>query len=409
MDEINTSWIILSIGSVLFVGYYVRMLMNRLKIPDVTGYVILGVISGALVFRRIDGLLDSMEIVSDLALAIIAFIVGRELNKDVILKLGKPIIFIAFFEAFGAFLLVFCGLYFTGWLPLHSSLIFGAIASATAPAATVFVIHQYKSQGPLTSTILAVVGIDDAIALIIYVFAAAVAKSTFKGGGFSMSVMIFPVVTVLLSLITGAVFGYLFCLIFKNARSREQMAMGFTAIISLILGLTEYLHFSELLAIMTFSAFVTNFSPTLARRSNEVLEQYSPIFMPLFFIFAGAHLDIMRVGSVALLCLWYTLLRASGKILGSSFGALLGNAPAVVKKYIGMGLIPQIGVAVALALSVKKEFGDPTGPFGKDGAAMSALVINVLLCSTVITEIVGPIMTKFALMKSGEASSLGDG
>jgi Kef-type K+ transport system membrane component KefB len=405
MEHISTSWIILSIGSVLFVGYYVRMIMNRLKIPDVTGYVILGVVAGALVFRRVDGLLDSMGIVSDMALAIIAFIVGHELNKDVILKLGKPIIFIAFFEAFGAFLLVFCGLYFTGWLPLHSSLIFGAIASATAPAATVFVIHQYRSQGPLTSTILAVVGIDDAIALIIYVFAAAVAKSTFKGGGFSISVVARPIVTVALSLVTGFVFGYLFCKIFKNARNREQMAMGFTAVISLILGLTEYLHFSELLAIMTFSAFVTNYSPSLARRSNEVLEQYSPIFMPLFFIFAGAHLDVSMVRSVALLCLWYTFLRATGKITGSSFGAVLGKAPPVVRKYIGMGLIPQIGVAVALALSVRKEFGDPSGPFGEKGAYMSSMVINVLLCSTVITEIVGPLMTKFALMKSGEAKN----
>lgn len=395
--------ILLVLGLALFVGYFAKLLVNRFRIPDVTGYVALGVGAGFLFFQRSPGLLDSMAIISDLALAIIAFIVGHELRRDVIVTLGKAIFCIAFLEAFCAAILVFCVVYFTGLVPLHTALILGAIASATAPAATVFVIHQYKSQGPLTSTILAVVGIDDAIALIIYVFASTMAKSVFTGAKFSAMTLLTPVVSIFFSLLFGLLAGALFRWMFKNVRNRDRLGIGIAAFLMLLMGGAERLHVSELLAVMAFSAYITNSSPVLARRSGEIVESFSPVFMPLFFIFAGAHLDVSKISSVLTLCLVYTAARAAGKIGGASLGGIVGGAPSVVRKFAGLGLIPQIGVAVALALAVGREFGDPHGVYGKAGAEMASLIINLLLCSTVITESIGPLLTRFALVRSGEA------
>jgi len=406
MNEVSIGSIILMLGGTLLVGYFAKLLVNRYKIPDVTGYITLGVVAGYFIFSKRPELLESVEIVSDFALAIIAFIIGHELKKDVIKKLGRAIFFIAFFEAFAAFAIVFTVLYFFHIFPLHTSLLLGAIASATAPAATVYVIHQYKSQGPLTSTILAVVGIDDAIALIIFVFASTVAKQTFKGGGggFSISTITTPVIAVLCSFALGIIMGAIFRFLFKHVRSKDAMGMGIVAFVLLVMGIAEVTHISELLAVMVFSAFLTNTSPVLARRSGEVMDNFTSIMMPFFFIFAGAHLDITKIGAIAGVCTIYFFARAAGKIGGASLGGFLGKAPSNVRKYAGLGLIPQVGVAVALALSVKRMFGDPSGPYGEEGAKMAVLIINILLCSTIITESIGPLLTKFALKKAGETT-----
>lgn len=403
MNDFAPGTIIITLGIALFIGYFAKRLVSIFKIPDVTGYVALGVLSGFLVFGRFPGLLDSLDIISDLALAIIAFIIGHELKGEVIKQLGKPIFFIVFGEAFAAFILVFSSLYFLNVLPIHSALLLGAIASATAPAATVFVIHQYKSRGPLTSTIMAVVGIDDAIALIIYVFAANMAGNVFTGTKFSIMVLLSPLMSIFLSFCFGILAGAIFHWLFRNVRNTDKMSMGIVAFLLLAMGGAELLHISELLTVMVFSAFISNSSPILARRSGELIGNFTPILLPLFFIFAGAHLDLTKIGSIIIICIIYTLARATGKIGGATLGGIIGKAPEVVKKYIGFGLIPQIGVAVALALAVKREFGNPNGIYGQEGADMAIMIINVLLCTTIITELVGPLMTRYALIKSGEA------
>jgi Kef-type K+ transport system membrane component KefB len=366
----------------------------------------MGVLAGAFVFSRYEGLLESLEIISDFALAIIAFIIGHELKSDVIKKLGKAILFIAFFEAFGAFLVVFSVLYFFDFFPLHTALLLASIASATAPAATVYVIHQYKSEGPLTSTILAVVGVDDAIALIIYVFASTVAKQTFNGSGsasFDLSMIYTPLLSVAASGVLGIVSGLIFNYLFKNIRDRDALAMGIVGFVLLVMGTAEQVGISELLAVMVFSAFLSNTSVSLSRRSGEIIESFTAIMLPYFFIFAGAHLDVTKISAIAVVCIVYFLSRSTGKVGGAFIGGTLGKAPSVVRKFTGMGLIPQVGVAVALALAVKRTFGDPAGPYGEAGADMADEIINILLCSTIITESIGPVLTKFALKRSGEA------
>ena len=173
--------------------------------------------------------------------------------------------------------------------------------------------------------------------------------------------------------------------------------------IFLLLGLSEYFHVSELLSIMTFGALLTNLSPVIARKSENIMEFFTPIFLAIFFIMGGAHLDVTSISKIGLIGIVYFFARGTGKIGGGFIGATLGKAPENIRKYIGFTLLPQVGVALALALAINKEFTLPM--YGYKGKEVAALVINVLLFTTIITEIVGPILTKKVLIKSGDIKS----
>ena len=390
---------------VLILVYITKKIVDKIHLPAVTGYVIIGVILGASITNLISKpVLKEFSIISDIALGIIAFSIGSELNKETISKLGKSIIFIALFEGLGAFAVVTVVTYLLNPDALYRALIFGSIASATAPAATVYVIQQYKSKGPLTSTVLAVVGIDDAIALTIYVFSSMFAASILSNTHLSVLKMIFtPIFRITLSLIIGLVVGFIYYAVFRTIRIHDELSIGIAAAIFLIMSISEHLKLSELLSIMTFGAFIANTNPMLANRSQKTVEQFSPIFLPLFFMFAGARLNILLIGKIGVLGLIYTAARFAGKLGGASLGAILGGAPKVVRKYVGFSLLPQVGVAIALSLAVQKQFG--SGQYGQAGINMAIVVINLLLFTTIITEVLGPILTKTSLKKAGEINA----
>lgn len=401
--------LILSLAMAAFIAYLTKRLTGKLGIPIVTGYVIMGVFLGVSllkVFRT--ETLDRLDIISDFALGIIGFTIGSELKKEVFQKLGKSIFLIAAGESILACIVVTVCIYAIHPSKLYQALIFGAVASATAPAATVHVIRQYKSRGPLTSTILAVVGIDDAFALILFTFALAVSKSLLSAEHISfLSIFLSSGIEIALSIVLGIFTGLLFFFLFRNTRFPDDLLLGVSAFILAILGISRQFHLSGLLAAMVFGAVVTNAHTMLMNRSVKILEGISPLLLAFFFIFAGSHLDITLLPKIGLMGLVYLLGRAGGKIGGAGLGALMGKAPAVVKKYVGFSLIPQVGVAVALAIIVKKEFG--IDAYGPQGAELSSLVINILLFTTIITEIVGPLLTKMALTKAGEREALTEG
>ena len=388
------------------VAYATKQLTGRLGIPTVTGYVLMGVVFGISLLRVFSPeMLERLELVNDFALGLIGFTIGSELRKDVFQKLGRSIVLIAVFEALCAFLLVAGILFLMMPSKPYQALILGAVASATAPAATVYVIQQYKAKGPLTSTIMAVVGIDDAIALMIFVFASVVTKGILAAKHISLLTIIFkPLIEILLSLILGLAIGRIFTWLFKRVRYPDDLTLGVVAFILLNLGVAEMFHLSGLLSVMAFGSTATNLNMMLANRSGKVLENFAPILYACFFIFGGAHLNLALFPQVGLLGLVYLLARITGKVSGASLGAWIGKAPRTVRKYVGLALIPQVGVAIALAILVKKQFGD--GQFGERGVLLATVVINVLLFTTVITEIVGPLLTKWALKKSGETQAL---
>lgn len=421
----HLGYLLAAVGTILFVAFLLKYhISDRFKVPAVTVYVILGVLVG-ISFVRIFSMhqLEELGFVSKLALGTIAFIIGSELNRSVIASLGRSIISIAFFEALLAFAAVFLSIYLlTDW-PVYYALILGSVASATAPAATVYVIQQYRARGPLTSTIMGVVGIDDAISLIIFVFASIIAGNMLQTelagdllwtlsrspalwpglllkSGSPLMQILQPFFSVLLSLGIGVVAGVVYGLIMRRIRDNEIVLMAIIAFILILLGVSELAGVSELLTVMSFGAWLANTDKFITGRTRNNLESLSPLLLPLFFIFAGARLNIQLIGQIGLIGLLYTAARLAGKIGGASLGAVLGKAPKTVRRWIGFALVPQVGVAVALALAVNDRFGG--GAYGTPGSDMAVLVINILLFTTVFTEIVGPVLTRIALKHAKE-------
>ena len=394
--------IFLYIGAMLLLALLVKVFSRRLKIPEVTGDVLLGILLGGSVLNLLSAdHLTRLGPISTVALGIIAFMIGVELKLDVLKRLGRPIFFIVVFESLGAFILVMVTqiLFFPN--SVNQALLLGAVAAATAPAATVAVIRQYKAKGPLTSTILAVVGIDDAVALIIYVFASSVVRSSLEGAHLEVvHILLQAGLSVLISIALGALSAMLFVLLVGKRRENDLIGLGLAAFILALVGVADMLGVSELLSIMVFGALVTNLSPILSKKTEGIVEYFAPVFVAAFFVLGGAHLDVRLIGQIGLIGLAYFLARSVGKISGGTLGAAIGRAPATIRKYVGFSLLPQVGVALALALSIDKTFNIPK--YGKAGHDMAVLIINVLLFTTILTEILGPFMTRTVLRKSGE-------
>lgn len=394
-------YLFLYLGGLFFTAYLIKLISQKIRLPEVTGYVLVGVLLGASVLKVLTpAVLSELSSLSSIALGIIAFIIGLEFKIPVIRKLGKPIIAIVIFECLGTFCAVFFPLnaLFPG--SFNTALLLGAIAAATAPAATVAVIKQYGAKGTLTSTILAVVGIDDAFALIIYVFASSFVKGALAGESFKIwNILGTAGLSLGISIALGIGFSILYLLILKKVRNNDWITLLLVAFILSLIGLCELLSASELLTVMVFGAVIVNSSPVLSRKSEQIVESFSPVFLAAFFILGGAYLDLKAVASIGLIGLAYFGLRTGGKIIGASLGAIIGRAPKVIKKYIGFTLLPQVGVALALAIAINKDFS---------GTAMAYNIINILLFTTILTELIGPLLTKTVLKKAGETTERKD-
>ncbi len=397
--------ILLSLGIVSLLGLISGKLVNRIKVPAVAGYVLIGVILGGSVIGWLKPqFLDSLGLINELALGFIAFTIGAEMEWGLIKKLGAGIISIGIAEAFGAFALVSIGMYLrTGKLPL--ALILGSVASATAPAATMMVLQEVRAKGVLTSTLIAIIAIDDAIALILYGFASSIAKSLLDAHAAVslMKMFVNPMVEILGALAVGISIGYLLSYAVKKVTLSNDLIILVVSVVLINSGLAQVFHFSELLADMALGATLVNKVPGLSRRVVSSLEPITPAIYCMFFVLAGARLQLNLITQIGLLGLVYVLTRIEGKVGGVYVGATLSHSPAVVRKYLGFGLLSQIGVAVGLAIIVAHDF--PAAVYGEAGAQLSLWVINVLLFTTIITEIIGPMLTKYAIIKAGESKA----
>jgi Kef-type K+ transport system membrane component KefB len=397
--------IFLLLGATLFAAFLLKILVSeRLRFPAVTLYVALGVVLGISALRVFEEeTLATLGFISRLGVGLIAFVIGSELDARTMRQLGRSIILIGILESLLAFVLVAAAvlLFFPGrW---HYALVLGAVSSATAPAATVYVIRQFKARGPLTSTIMGVVGFDDAVALIIFVFASLFTESILGHSAIHVAAMIYqPLLTIAASIGVGVALGVVYYFLLRKIRDPDSLLMAAFSAILLLLGLAEVLGLSDLLTIMSFAVFLTNSNLMLGNRTKSVLENLSPVLLPFFFILAGARLNVRLIARIGLLGLAYTAARMAGKISGATLGAVLSRAPRVVRRYIGFSLFPQVGVAVALALTVQNRFAVPR--FGAEGRALADVVINILLFTTLITEVVGPFLTRATLTAAGETS-----
>ena len=372
-------------------GLLMTRIMKKINLPNVTGYLIAGLIAGPYCLKFFSaGELDNMTVVTNAALGFIAFSIGGEFKLSALKQLGAKIFVITLFEAVGASVLVSAVLLAMGYnAPL--ALVLGAIASATAPAATLMVVRQYKASGPVTSTLLPVVAIDDAVCLMLFSILSSVAKTIEAGNGFQVyATIVKPLIEIVLSLVIGFAVGIVLSLCSKFFKSRANRISLVVTAVFLGVGLSELMGLSSLLLCMAIGAALANFSPV----SDAVLEgtdRWTPPLFMLFFVISGAQFNFSILPQVGLVGVAYILLRSFGKYFGAMAGCAIVKTEKTVRKYLGITLLPQAGVAIGMAqlsLTVVPEYGEQ--------------IRAVVLCATLIYELVGPLLTKAALTKAGE-------
>ncbi len=378
----------------LFAGLLFGRLLKLVKLPNVTGYLIAGLVLGPFVTKILSAeQVESLSVISNMALAFIAFTVGLSFKRSYFKRVGMTPVVIALLEALVAVFLVQGALIAAGF-DVAFSIVLGAIAAATAPAATIMVIKQYGAKGPVTDTLMAVVAIDDAVALVAFGFAVSIAGVISGNGGGNIFLSILqPLWQVVLSLLIGAVMGVLFKIplrFFKKSGNRLIIIIGFVFMTSALATLCGV---SELLACMALGSVFCNIS-TESDSINDLCDFFTPPLFELFFVVSGAGLDVSVLPQIGVMGAIYVVVRCVGKYLGAFIGAKIMKAPDAVAKYIGPTLIPQAGVAIGLTIVAQSVVPH-----------YAAQVRAVILCGTLIYELVGPAITKITLKKAGEIQS----
>ncbi len=399
-NHLITSNYLSTIGLLLISSFIGSKLFQRFGIPQVVGFIVLGVLHGPSFLNVIPlKLSNELLFISEIALGLIGFDMGSHLRITEIRKLGKSIIFILLFEAFGAFILVSAGVYALTQ-SLHTALIFGALSSATAPAATVDVLAEYDAKGPLTTTLLAVVGMDDALSLLLYSIAAAFTAAMLSGGETPtwFEVLELPLIEIGGSILLGVIMGRVLNRILYRMKSHHDAMSISIGFVLLVAGISIALDFSLILTTMVLGMVVVNSNPTHGLHIRYTIEQAGPVIYVLFFTLVGARFQISTISTMGLLGLTYIVLRSSGKYFGAWLGGTLGRAKATVRNNLGLGLLSQAGVAIGLALASASRFSE----LGEEGIALGNLIINVITATTFVVQIIGPIFVKFAISRAGE-------
>jgi Kef-type K+ transport system membrane component KefB len=397
------------IGLLLLLSYTGGRLASLLKAPRVSGYLVIGMILSPSVLGlfRESLIKEELTLITDIALAIIAFSIGGGLGLSKLRRLGRHILWITCTEAFGAFFVVTIFISVFSYL-IHGSmaissgfwafyfpiaLVIGAMSAATAPAATLAIIHEYRSKGPLTTILLGLVALDDGLAILLFAFAITIAQNFVNHEAITLqNILLSPLFSILTSLFIGGLVGVCLRKLIRFVRGRGAMLGVMVGSIFLVSGLALSLEASPLLANMILGFMVTNFVDHHGDLFAVVEGIEDPIF-GMFFTLAGAHLDLRVMQTAGWLALIITLTRFAGKLLGARLGAQISRAPKVVKKYLGLALLPSAGVIVGLVLEAKGIFG-PT--------YLSEVMVNAVLGSVIINELLTPFFVRFSLIKAGE-------
>ena len=433
----TTSTILLSLSIALLAGLLLSRLVKLIKLPAVTAYLIAGILIGPYVLGaiNIDGIgitsnqIHGLGIICELALGFIAFSMGNEFRLDALKKIGKPATVIGILQAVITCLVVdaiLIGIHFIipDKFSLTSAIVLGAIATATAPAATLMVVKQYKAKGPVTDTLLPVVAMDDAVGLILFSISFSIAQVFAKqqagigGGEISIvNILLFPLLEIIVSLAIGAILGLILSFAMKFFKSRANRLICMIAATFLAVALCELFgtwfgfELSSLLTCMMVGAVFCNTRKD-AIAIFEGVDRWTPAIFMMFFILSGAELNFKLITLPVLgICAVYLIARSLGKYFGARFGCKLAGADDSVKKFLGLTLLPQAGVAIGMARSASSTFKALAlnekleNPLFENEAYLTNIgltVTAVVLCATLVYELVGPAITKLALVKANE-------
>ena len=420
MNEV--SQILFCLGGALAVGLILSRLAKLIDLPAVTAYLVAGVIIGPCLLGSlgVPGLgfnsfhhVDSFKIISEIALGFIAFTMGNEFRIPKLREIGKQATFIAIFQAICATIFVDVALIalhfaFPHVITIPAALVLGAIATATAPAATLMVINQYKAKGKVTDILMPVVALDDAVGLIVFSISFGIAKGMVSGKTDIISIAVNPIIEIVLSLALGFIMGLLFTWLERFFKSRsKRLAMSVTfVLLTVAVSLLKFelpggvhIGFSSLLSCMMLGTVFCNICDFSEELMDRLDRWTAPLFV-LFFVISGAELKLEVLSNYLFIIVGivYILFRSAGKYFGARWSSDIMHCDPEIRKYLGVTLLPQAGVALGMANTV----GGTPG-FGEAGT----VVVNIALFAILIYEIVGPSLTKWALTKAGEITPHG--
>ena len=404
---------LLSVSVAILAGLLMTRISRLAKLPNVTAYLVSGVLIGPFVlgalgidylgftsFAQVEGL----ELASDIALGFIAFSIGSEFRLAELKAIGKQTFVVGVFQALTATLLVDIALMIfhslrPDVLTTAQAITLGAIATATAPAATLMVVRQYKAKGPLTNLLLPVVALDDAVGLVVFAVSFGVAKTLVTGNMDMVSILVNPIVEIVCSLGLGALMGWLLTQLeklFNSNTNRLNMTIAFV-FLTVALSMAEFhigpvtIGFSSLLVCMMLGTVFCNCCP-LSGDLMYLADKWSSPVLALFFVLCGAELDlgVFASGTIVLIGVVYILARSAGKYLGARVSARATHCSPEICKYLGVTLLPQAGVALGMCTTAMQ--------LGAEGA----LIRNITLFAVLVYEMVGPLMTKMALTAAGD-------
>ena len=406
--------ILLCISISILAGLMLSRVAKILKLPAVTAYLVAGILVGPYVLGQlgVDGLgftsrekIEALSLFSDVALGFIAFSIGNEFRLSQLKKIGKQATIIGIFQAIFTCLVVdafLIGLHFIipDKFSLEAAIVLGAIATATAPAATLMVVKQYKAKGKLTDILLPVVALDDAVGLMVFAVSFGVAKSMSSGSINVLSVVVSPILEVVLSLLLGAIMGYAFnfCERFFHSRSKRLSVSATFVLMTVALSMLKFdlgnglhIEFSSLLSCMMLGTIFCNICDFSEELMDRVDRWTAPLLV-LFFVLSGAELElsVFLEGAVLLVGVIYIIARSLGKYFGARFSAQLTDCDPGIVKYLGITLLPQAGVALGMAMKA-----ETLGPEG-------FIVANITLFAVLVYELVGPMLTKISLIRTGD-------
>ncbi len=407
---------LLLIAGALFAGLLMTRLFVKFHLPDVTAYLVSGVLIGPCVLGRL-GIgftsfeqVDSLAVISDVALGFIAFAIGHEFRLSALKQTGKQATIIGILQAVVTTLLVDavligCHFLMPDLLSMPVAITLGAIAAATAPAATLMVVRQYKAKGPVTDVLLPVVALDDAVGLVVFAISFGIAQAMKEGTAHIAALIIEPLAEVVLSLAFGGLVGFLLTILeryFHSHRNRNALIVGSVmltvAVSQMKFDLGSFTFgFSSLLVCMMLGTMFCNLCP-LSEDLMLQADRWSGPAITLFFVMSGAALqfDVFADVSVILIGVIYIISRSMGKYLGARFSSGLAHSPEMVRKYLGITLLPQAGVALGMCATAYRLLGGAEG----------TLIRNIILFSVLIYELVGPSLTKWALTKAGDIQAI---
>ena len=404
---------LLSLSIAIFAGLMLSRVAKLLKLPAVTAYLVAGILVGPYCLGAfgVKGLgftsiadVKTYGILSDIALGFIAFAIGNEFRLSQLKQTGKQAAVIGVVQAVFTTLLVdgvliLLHLLMPDKLPLEAAIVLGAIASATAPAATLMVVKQYKAKGPVTDILLPIVALDDAVGLVLFAVSFGVAKAFMSGKVDMISVIVEPILEVVLSLLLGLVMGLLFTFFERFFHSRsKRLSMSVTfVLLTVALSMLKFeiagihIAFSSLLVCMMLGTIFCNICDFSEELMDRVDRWTAPLFV-LFFVLSGAELElsVFKDYTIVIIGLVYILARSIGKYTGASVSARCVKCDRNIVKYLGITLLPQAGVALGMAIK-----SEQLGEVGK-------IIANITLFAVLIYELIGPLLTKIALTKAGE-------